>query len=82
MSERTDGRISGLAYLALTREAKHEAARELLQETARALRSIATAGGHSPELVNAAAKVELIFDGLFLSPPVADLPAPKTRRSA
>ena len=72
--------ITGL-YLTHARESKLNAARQILQETARALRMIATAGGtHVPELVNAAAQVEEIFDSLYVKP-LADEPAPETARS-
>lgn len=70
-------KLSTLAYLALSREAKLGAAREALQLTASTLRKLATTGGHCQELVNAAAKVEAVFDELYVS----DRPAPLTRRS-
>jgi len=50
----------------LSREAKLGAARETLQLAASTLRKLGTTGGHCPELVNAAAEVESIFDWLYL----------------
>lgn len=70
-----------LAYRTRAREVTHDAARTLIQDTARALRKFATAGGHSPALVNAAAELERIYDSLYIKP-VDDVPAPMTERSA
>lgn len=71
-----------MEHLTKARAIKLNAARQILQESASILRSLAIAGGtHEPELVNAAGQVESIFDALYVRP-VDDLPAPETTRSA
>ena len=63
---------------AMAQAITHSAARQILQTTASSLRRL---GAGQPALVNAAAQVEAIFDGLYVQP-VDDGPAPKTTRSA